>query len=128
MAEGSVVLRRKDRGANAVRPESLAVLALLLVVISLPSPYFLSIGNFTNILLATSVIGIVALGMTFVICMGEIDLSVGSVLALASVCGVLMAKPLGLPWPMVIVVSLGTGALVGLVNGLLVTRAGIPSF
>ncbi len=113
---------------GSVRLESFAVLLLLAVAASIASPYFLSVGNFLNILLATSVIGIVALGMTFVICTGEIDLSVGSVVALSAVCGVLMVKPLGLPWPSVLVVALASGMLVGLINGLLVARAGIPSF
>lgn len=128
MTEKPMDLPRRIKNSSAVRLESLAVLFLLSVVISILSPYFLSVGNFLNILLATSVIGIIALGMTFVICMGEIDLSVGSVLALASVCGVLMVKPLGLPWPTVIVVAVASGGLIGLVNGLLVTKAAIPSF
>jgi ribose transport system permease protein/inositol transport system permease protein len=118
----------KAERARSVRLESLAVLILLGVAVSILSPYFLSVGNFLNILLATSVIGIIALGMTFVICMGEIDLSVGSVLAFSSVCGVLMVKPLGLPWPSVIIVAVGAGGIIGLINGLLVTKAAIPSF
>jgi ribose transport system permease protein/inositol transport system permease protein len=104
------------------------VLILLCIVTSLLSPYFLTGRNLLNILLATSVIGILALGMTFVICMAAIDLSVGSTLALSAVVAGTVVSVWEMPWPLGIVGALGTGALVGLVNGLLVTRADIPAF
>jgi ribose transport system permease protein len=113
---------------GSFRLESLAVLVLLGAVTSVLTPYFLSLGNILNIFLATSVIGIIALGSTFVISMAAIDLSVGSLLAVSAVFGALMIKPLGLPWPSAVIVSVVTGGLFGLVNGLLVTRARIPSF
>lgn len=113
---------------GAVRYESLAVLILLCAAMSFLSPYFLGLRNILNIFLATSVIGILAIGSTFVICMAAIDLSVGSLLAVSAVCGALMVKPLHLPWPTVIFMTLAVGGLFGLVNGLLVTRGRIPSF
>jgi ribose transport system permease protein len=113
---------------GAVRYESLAVLILLSVAMSFLSPYFLSLHNLLNIFLATSVIGILAIGSTFVICMAAIDLSVGSLLAMSAVCGALMVKPLHLPWPTVIIVTLAVGGLLGLINGLLVVHGRIPSF
>jgi ribose/xylose/arabinose/galactoside ABC-type transport system permease subunit len=97
-------------------------------VTSFLSPYFLTGRNLINILLATSVIGIIALGMTFVICMAAIDLSVGSVLALSAVVGGTMVGPLDFAWPIAIAAAIATGAMVGLVNGLLVTLGDIPSF
>lgn len=112
----------------AVRLESVAVLALLVVVLAVLSPYFLSVSNFLNILLATSVIGVAAYGSTFVIAAAGIDLSLGSVLGLSGVVGALSVNALGLPWPFGIVVCLATGALCGLVNGLINARAGIPAF
>jgi ribose transport system permease protein len=75
-----------------VRIESLTVLALFCVVLSLLSPYFLSISNILNILLATSVIGVLAYGATFVIAAAGIDLSLGSVLGLAGVAGAFDAR------------------------------------
>jgi ribose/xylose/arabinose/galactoside ABC-type transport system permease subunit len=113
---------------GAVRYESLAVLILLALVMSFLSPYFLGLNNLLNIFLATSVIGILGIGSTFVICMAAIDLSVGSVLAMSAVCGALMVKPFGLPWPMVILVTLLVGGLLGLINGVLVTKGRIPPF
>jgi ribose transport system permease protein len=112
----------------AVRLESIAVLAALIVVLAILSPYFLSVSNFLNILLATSVIGVLAYGSTFVIAAAGIDLSIGSVLGLSGVVGALSVNALDLPWPVGILACLATGALCGLINGLLNTRAGIPAF
>jgi ribose/xylose/arabinose/galactoside ABC-type transport system permease subunit len=112
----------------AIRAESLAVLAILVIGLSILSPYFLSVSNFLNILLATAVIGVLAYGATFVIAAAGIDLSLGSVLGLSGVVGALAINELGLPWPIGILLCLVTGAFCGLINGLLNTRAGIPAF
>lgn len=123
------LLRRAEpERLGAFRYESLAVLILLCVVMTLLSPYFLSLNNFLNILLATSVIGILAIGATFVISSAAIDLSVGSLLAVSAVVAGLVVKNAGLPWPFGIVAALATGGLLGLMNGLLVTKGRIPSF
>jgi ribose transport system permease protein len=112
----------------AVRSESLIVLAILVIGLSILSPYFLSISNFLNILLATAVIGVLAYGATFVIAAAGIDLSLGSVLGLSGVVGALAINELNIPWPLGILLCLATGAFCGLINGLLNTRAGIPAF
>ena len=119
-------IARRIRGA--VRLESLGVLVVLIVALSILSPYFLSVSNFLNILLATAVVGVLAFGATFVIGSAGIDLSVGSVLALSGVVMGLSLAPLGLPWPVAIAACLLTGAFCGLINGLLIARAGIPAF
>ena len=112
----------------AVRLESLLVLVVLIVALSILSPYFLSVSNFLNILLATSVIGVLGFGATFVIAAAGIDLSLGSVLALSGVVGALAVNSLGLPWPVAIVACLGVGAFCGFINGVLNAKAGIPAF
>jgi ribose/xylose/arabinose/galactoside ABC-type transport system permease subunit len=112
----------------AIRSESLGVLALLMIGLSILSPYFLSVSNFLNILLATSVIGVLAYGATFVIAAAGIDLSLGSVLGLSGVVGALSINELGLPWPVGILLCLATGAMCGLINGLLNTHGNIPAF
>jgi ribose transport system permease protein len=111
-----------------VRVESLAVLVVLIAAMSVLSPYFLSISNFLNILLATAVIGVLAVGATFVICSAGIDLSLGSVLGFAGVVGALSVNALGLPWFFAVPACLIAGALCGAINGILVTRAKIPAF
>ena len=100
----------------------------LIVILSILSPYFLSVHNFLNILLATSVIGVLAYGATFVIAAAGIDLSLGSVLGLSGVVGALAINELGLPWPIGIILCIATGAACGFVNGFLNTRGGIPAF
>ncbi len=128
-SDGGAATWRARWRRSTVRLESLAVLALLMIVMAILSPYFLSISNFLNILLATSVIGILAIGATFVICSAGLDLSVGSVLGFAGVVGALAVDDaIGLPWPFAIPVCLMAGAACGAINGLLVTRARIPAF
>ncbi len=95
---------------------------------SLLSPYFLSISNFLNILLATSVIGILAIGSTFVISSAGLDLSVGSVMGLAGVAGAVAMNQLGLNWVFGILACIIAGGIAGFFNGQLVTRAKIPAF
>src|SRR5713101_7910828 len=119
---------RTRAGRFAVRLESLGVLLLLIVILAILSPYFLSVSNFLNILLATSAIGVLAFSATFVIAAAGIDLSLGSVLGLSGVVGALSINALGLPWPFGILACLATGAACGAVNGLLNARAGIPAF
>jgi ribose transport system permease protein len=104
------------------------VLAILVGALAVLSPYFLSVSNFLNILPATSVIGVLAYGATFVIAAAGIDLSLGSVLGLSGVVGALSMNALNFPWPIGILVCLATGAACGAVNGLLNAAAGIPAF
>ena len=115
-------------GRFSVRLESLLVLVVLIVALSILSPYFLSVSNFLNILLATTVIGVLGFGATFVIAAAGIDLSLGSVLALSGVVGALSVNALNLPWPAAIVTCLAVGAFCGFINGVLNAKAGIPAF
>ncbi|WP_037255902.1 ABC transporter permease [Rhodovibrio salinarum] len=110
------------------RLESLIVLALLLIVMGSLSPLFFSFTNLVNIVLATSTIGILALGVTFVIGSAGIDLSVGSVMALAGVVGALVVNDLGLPWYFAVVGSLAAGAACGFVNGVVTHYGQVPAF
>jgi len=101
---------------------------ILLVVFSFASPWFLSIDNFLNIGRQTTLVSIVAIGMTFVIIAGQIDLSVASTLALSGMAAALAMAHLANFWFVGALAGLSTGALVGLINGALTTRLAIPSF
>ena len=101
----------------------LIIYALLLVVLSLMSPYFLSMNNGFNILTAVATVGIIAVAMTMVIVSGGIDLSVGSVVALAGVTVAQLSHRM--PIGAAVAVALLVGLFVGLFNGLAITRAGI---
>lgn len=101
---------------------------ILLVVFSLSSPWFLSVDNFLNIGRQTTLVSIIAVGMTFVIIARQIDLSVASTLALSGMAAALAMSQINNSWIVGTVAGLGTGALVGLLNGLLTTQLSIPSF
>ncbi len=110
------------------------ILALIAIVLSLVSPHFFQSANLLNIFSQASMKAIIAIGVTMVILMAQIDLSVGSVAALAGAitAGVIQAMPAGWPMEAWLIVSigagLGVGALVGLVNGLFTVLRNIPSF
>ena len=101
---------------------------VLIIAFSVTSPVFLTLSNFENIGRQTALVTIIAVGMAFVIIAGEFDLSVGSVMALAGVNSALAMKHIDQSWFIGALAALGTGALVGLVNGALTTRFRIPSF
>lgn len=105
-----------------------AAFAVLLVVFSFASPWFLSVDNFLNIGRQTTLVSIVAVGMTFVIIARQIDLSVASTLALSGMAAALAMEHIDNSWIVGAAAGLGTGALVGLVNGLVTTQLAIPSF
>ena len=103
-------------------------LVLMCVGFSLASPYFLQVRNWLNILDQVTVGGIVALGMTAVIIIGGIDLSVGSVLAFAMMMMGWFSHDAGLPLWLAVLLGIATGGLCGVGTGLLITVAKLPPF
>lgn len=102
-------------------------LLAVIVVMAVLEPAFLTTANMTNILRQTSIIGIMAVGMTFVILTGGIDLSVGSLLALTGViCADLEHR--GLPLAVVVAATLLLGAFLGTVNGVVITLGKVTPF
>jgi ribose transport system permease protein len=102
-------------------------LILLMIFFSVTSEYFLSVSNFLTIGLQTSIIGIIALGMTFVIITSGIDLSVGSTVAFSGIV-IGFALKSGIPIPLAILLGLVAGTTVGLINGLLIVKGNLPPF
>ncbi len=96
--------------------------------VSLYSPYFRSWDNFANIFRQTSITGVLAVGMTFVILSGGIDLSVGSALALLSCSAALLARRPDLSLPLLVLMVLALGALVGALNGAIVAKGRFQPF
>ncbi len=102
------------------------ILVFMVFSISLYGSGFLTLNNLLNIVRQTSTISVMAVAMTFVIAAGEIDLSVGSLAGLASVTTAMTVDRFGLiPG---IIAGILTGLIVGCLNGVLVTKALIPSF
>ena len=102
------------------------VLAMAGALLWAQAPAFFSAGNLLDVLMATLPVLIVAVGATLVILTGEIDISVGSVFAIASVAAG-QAAVWGLPMPAVALVTIITGSAIGAVNGGLVSTLRLPS-
>ena len=115
-------------GESVQRLLALGALVILLVFFSIAVPHFASTNNYIDILTATAVNGVLAVGVTLVIITGGIDLSVGTAMTLCSVVAGLVSVSLGLPLPLGLLAALGTGALVGIVNGSLIAKAKLPPF
>lgn len=103
---------------------------ILCILFAVSNPVFLSVGNITNILRQISFNAILAMGLTMVIITGGIDLSVGSVLAVAAVISASFIKESGpqLPVFLAVLIGLGIGAVCGAFNGLCVTKGNLPPF
>ena len=103
-----------------------AALGLLLAGVALAAPSFFGAANLRDLALNNAPLLLVATGMTLVILVGQIDISVGSQFAIVSVCAGLLAKA-GAGVPLLLASALALGAALGAVNGLLVGRLGLPS-
>lgn len=105
----------------------LPILVLICILFSLLTPTFATAGNAVNILRQASINIVLATGMTFVILTGGIDLSVGSILGVSAVVGVLVSLIPALSWAAV-PAALLTGLIIGLGNGALITFLDLPPF
>ena len=102
-------------------------LALMCVLMTFASPYFLTVRNILNILRQFSLIAILAVGEGLIIITAGIDLSVGALVGMTACVGAWAALA-GAPASLTLLIILGSGTLAGLINGLLVTRVGIAPF
>ncbi len=124
----------RTRLARTLVRDAGVFLALILITLffSLTAPYFATPENFLKIFVQIAINTVLAAGMTFVILTGGIDLSVGSVLALCTVVGATVMTDPRLPpsiaIPLALLVSVGAGALCGLINGVISAHWKIPSF
>lgn len=133
----AVPARGFDLGRLLLEGRAFFALIAIIVVFSILSPVYFSVSNFLTMSSQVAIYGLLAIGMLLVILNGGIDLSVGSVLGLCGVvAGALMkgveVEALGVvlypPVWAVVVLTLGLGALVGAVNGVLVAYLKVPAF
>ncbi len=90
---------------------------------------FLTAGNFVNLIAQMSPVTIIGMGIVFVLLLGEIDLSIGYVSGMGGVIAAVLLEPgKGIPTSVAILLALGTGLVIGLLQGLFVSRVGVPSF
>jgi ribose transport system permease protein len=102
-------------------------LVLLCIALTIATPHFLTAINLASVARQTAVINLMALGMTLVIVSGGIDLSVGSILAVAGLFGTMAIKA-GVSIPLAILVGILAGTVCGLLNGLMISRLKIEPF
>jgi D-xylose transport system permease protein len=117
-------VRKGDLGALP----AIAGLIVLCVAFSILRPRFFSAANFANLFTQGAAVAIIAMGLVFVLLLGEIDLSAGFT---SGVCAAVLAVTLtnhNLPWYLAAAIAIGTGIGIGLALGLLVAKLGIPSF
>jgi len=123
--EGSVHPRRQPASEFGIG----VALLLEVILFSILSPHFLTTDNLLNVSLQTSINAIIAFGMTFVILTAGIDLSVGSIVALAGIVATLALKTSSpFVFPIGILAGLGAGAISGLLAGILITRFRVTPF
>jgi ribose transport system permease protein len=124
MTTNAALLRRLDLQRSVIYLGFLAI--FLFFAITLHDDGFLTSRNLTNIVLQTAPATIMAIGLVFALSAGEIDLSFGSVVAVAALTAAVVMQT----YPMVvgIVAGLGAGALIGAMNGVLVAYLRLPSF
>jgi inositol transport system permease protein len=124
-------MKRFDALAWLRRYGTTLFLALLMVFFASQNERFISLRNLTNILTEGSIYGIIAVGMTFVILSGGIDLAVGSLLAFAGMAGAYVARLAGanaMSWSIALSTAIAAGAAAGYLQGRAVTMLRIPPF
>lgn len=115
-------------GETGVLPV-VAGLVLVSVLFQSLNSHFLTSGNLVNLLVQAAVFSLLAMGEVFALLLGEIDLSIGFVAGLSAVVMAELARPtVGWPWWAAIGAALVVSAVIGLVQGTLITRIGLPSF
>ncbi|MET7425205.1 ABC transporter permease [Dactylosporangium sp. NPDC005555] len=119
---------QKVRGGDMGALPAILGLIALTIIFSVARPVFFSAANFANLLSQGAAVTVIAMGLVFVLLLGEIDLSAGYA---SGVCAAVLATLLtthGFPWYVAILGAVVTGVVIGIVIGLLVSKIGIPSF
>ncbi|MDQ7903306.1 ABC transporter permease [Phytohabitans sp. ZYX-F-186] len=116
------------RGGDLGALPAVLGLVVLCVFFGIMRPAFFSAGNFANLFTQGAAVAVIAMGLIFVLLLGEIDLSAGFA---SGVCAAVLAQLVsihGYPWYMAVIAALVTGVVIGTVLGFLVAKVGIPSF
>jgi D-xylose transport system permease protein len=105
-------------------------LIVIAIVFQIQNDRFLTASNFVNLIVQTAPYAVIAMGVTFALLLGEIDLSIGFVSGVGGVLVALLLIPDGneLPTAIAIIVCLAAGVGIGVLHGLIITKVGVPSF
>jgi D-xylose transport system permease protein len=134
-AEGSVAQAVRDwwagvRGGQLGSLPIIVGLIIIAIVFQTQNDRFLTAGNFVNLIVQSAAYTTIAMGIVFVLLLGEIDLSVGYVSGVAGVIATVLLIPDGneVPTFVAVALALGAGIAIGTLHGLIITKIGIPSF
>lgn len=124
---GAIIMKKSKLKEYSYTFILLGVLLVVIFIMAIMSPYFFSWKNCRNILNQSAIYLVLSIGMTFVICAGQIDLSVGAIIGFSGVCvGLLLNQGVSPIWA--ILIQLLIGVIVGIVNGIFVVYGKINSF
>lgn len=124
---GAIIMKKSKLKEYSYTFILLGVLLVVISIMAIMSPYFFTWKNCRNILNQSAIYLVLSIGMTFVICAGQIDLSVGAIIGFSGVCmGLLLNQGVSPIWA--ILIELLIGVIVGIVNGIFVAYGKINSF
>src|SRR5215204_7741684 len=105
-------------------------LIIIAIIFQTQNDRFLTAGNFVNLIVQTAPYAVIAMGVTFALLLGEIDLSIGFVSGVGGVLTAILLTPDGneLPTLVVLLIVVGAGLAIGTLHGLIITKVGVPSF
>ncbi len=107
---------------------TIGALLLLCVIVSVATPKFLTSSNIFNLFKSNAVNAIISCGLLMAILMGEIDISVGSIVGVTGVVAAYLITNVGVPSWLVVIIILVLGALIGALNGFFISYVGVPAF
>jgi ribose/xylose/arabinose/galactoside ABC-type transport system permease subunit len=103
-----------------------AIIILIGIAMTIFSPFFLTVGNLINLIESVAILSILAFGITYVLLVGEMDMSVGSTMAISAIT-TNMILGLYMPTPIAVAGGIGMGVVIGATNGVLIEFLGFPS-
>jgi len=124
---GKNYINRVKGGETGSLPALLG-LVILATIFAVANPIFLKPINFANLLTQTATVTTLAMGLTFVLLLGEIDLSAGVTAGLSAAFLAITMSEYGVAWPIAAVIAILLGMMIGFLIGILVAKVGIPSF
>lgn len=116
------------KGGETGSLPALLGLIILATLFAAANPIFLKPINFANLLTQTATVTTLAMGLTFVLLLGEIDLAAGVTAGLSAAFLAVSMSNYGVAWPLAVVIAISLGMLIGFLIGVLVAKVGIPSF
>ncbi|MFY1654151.1 sugar ABC transporter permease [Solwaraspora sp. WMMB762] len=116
------------RGGDLGALPAILGLVVLCTVFSIVRPNFFTAGNFANLFIQGGAVTLIAMGLIFVLLLGEIDLSAGFASGVCAAILAVVSTEMGLPWYVAVLAAVATGTLIGTTLGFLVAKVGIPSF